>query len=52
MSIINEPGERLRKQVYIARNKGESFSISVSWRVDENGKAIDFGENKCQKRCY
>jgi hypothetical protein len=44
LTIITETGAKLYTNYYISKSKRESFSYPIIYRVDETGKAIDFGD--------
>ncbi len=51
MSLNDENGDRKTSQSYINIKKNSQFSTTVSWRVNEQGEAVDFGGNKCSRVC-
>ncbi len=52
MSLVNDSGEKLKSSFNINSGKNNSFSVTVVWRIDEEGNAVDFDGNSCQSICY
>ncbi len=48
LKILRDNGEQFSSQVFVKRGAKESFSITVKWRIDEEGNAVDFDGNRCQ----
>jgi len=46
MTIIDDAGDKMHSYYYISKSKRESFSYPIIWRIDESGKAVDFGDPK------
>lgn len=46
MTIIDDAGDKMHTYYYIGKSKRESFSYPIIWRIDESGKAVDFGDPK------
>ncbi|MFK7755645.1 MAG: hypothetical protein AB8B53_01805, partial [Flavobacteriales bacterium] len=51
MSLSTEEGDRKTSMNYINVKKNSQFSTTVSWRVNEQGEAVDFDGNKCSRVC-
>ena len=45
---VKSNGKNKFSSIYIKAGKRSMWNSQIIWRVDENGKAIDFDDNRCQ----